>query len=212
MQDSPVSSQAAKPRATARTRWVWAALGVVWIAVVVSGLSMLWAYDNTPGIAGSSPASWPADTRLALAADRPTLVFLAHPQCTCSRASLGELAEVLARATKPPKTYVVFLKPFGVPENWEKTDLWRTATRLPNVTVISDDDGREAKGFGASTSGQTILYASSGALLFTGGITGARGHAGDNAGRASLVELLNRGGAARSRTDVFGCRLFASAT
>jgi hypothetical protein len=61
------------------------------------------------------------------------------------------------------------------------------------------------------TSGQTVLYDNEGALLFSGGITGARGHAGDNAGRTSLVELLNRGAAGRSRTSVFGCPLFASA-
>ena len=59
--------------------------------------------------------------------------------------------------------------------------------------MLRDDDGAEARRFGAETSGQTLLYDEHGALLFSGGITGARGHAGDNAGRASLVALLNRG-------------------
>jgi hypothetical protein len=61
------------------------------------------------------------------------------------------------------------------------------------------------------TSGQTFLYDARGTLLFSGGITGARGHAGDNAGRASIVALLNRAGAATTSTNVFGCSLFASA-
>ena len=79
------------------------------------------------------------------------------------------------------------------------------------MTVVRDDEGLEAERFGASTSGQTVVYDSEGELLFTGGITGARGHAGDNLGRESVLELLNRGKAERSWTSVFGCRLFAFA-
>jgi hypothetical protein len=37
--------------------------------------------------------------------------FEAHPQCSCTRASLDGLGEALARAGTPPKTYVLFLKP-----------------------------------------------------------------------------------------------------
>ena len=119
------------------------------------------------GDPGSSPARWPVETRLVRAADRPTLVLLAHPQCSCTRASLGELAEVLARTSRRPKTYVVFLKPSGFPRDWEKTDLWRTAASLPDVTVVRDDEGMEAARFGASTSGQTVVYDSEGELLFS---------------------------------------------
>ena len=124
--------------------------------------------------------------------DRPTLVFLAHPQCDCTRATLGELAEVLARTSQPPKTYVLFLRPTLFDAGWEQTALWQTARSLPNVTVLRDDDGAEAKRFGAETSGQTLLYDERGTLAFSGGITGSRAHAGDNAGRASLLALINR--------------------
>jgi hypothetical protein len=210
MHDAPFRTPAADPHVTKRPLWLWA-LSIVWAIAVVGGLSVLWAYDNTPGTQGSSPAQWPVETRLVRAADRPTLVLLAHPQCSCTRASLGELAEVLARTSRRPKTYVVFLKPSGFPQDWEKTDLWRTAASLPDVTVVRDDEGLEAARFGASTSGQTVVYDSEGELLFTGGITGARGHAGDNAGRSSVLQLLNRGKAERSGTSVFGCRLFAFA-
>jgi hypothetical protein len=191
-----------------RPLWLWA-LAAAWAVAVVGGLSVLWAYENTPGDSGSSPGQWPAETSLSRATDQPTLVLFAHPQCSCTRASLGELAETLARANKQPKTYVVFLKPFGFGPDWEKTDLWQTAASLPNVTVIRDDEGVEATRFGAITSGQTVLYDDEGTLLFSGGITGARGHAGDNAGRASLVALLNHGKTERSWTSVFGCRLFS---
>jgi hypothetical protein len=105
---------------------------------------------------------------------------------------------------------VLFLKPEGFTDNWAQSDLWRTAAALPGVTVARDVDGREARRFGAATSGQTLLYDSNGALLFSGGITGARAHAGDNAGRSALVALLNHGRPDRTGTSVFGCPLFAS--
>jgi hypothetical protein len=91
---------------------------------------------------------------------------------------------------------------------WEKTGLWRSASALPDVTVVRDDDGVEARRFGVETSGQTLLYDGRGTLIFSGGITGSRGHEGANAGEASLVALLTRGEADRSGTSVFGCPLF----
>jgi hypothetical protein len=56
-----------------------------------------------------------------------------------------------------------------------------------------------------------MVYDAGGALLFSGGITGSRGHAGDNAGRSSIVALLNRLPGTHTSTNVFGCSLFASA-
>ena len=187
--------------------WFWLA-AAVWLAAAASGLAVLWSYDNAPGEGATAPATWPSETVLARADDRPTLVLLAHPQCSCTRASLDELAEALARATTRPKTYVLFLKPYGVSDEWAHTDLWKTATAIPDVTVVRDDDGVEAKRFGVETSGQTLLYDKTGALLFSGGITGARAHRGDNDGRRAIVDLLNRGTSAKAATNVFGCSLF----
>lgn len=195
-----------------KSSWLVGAFAILWLACAVGGLFVVWAYANGPGIPANADAEWPANTALERAMDRPTLVLLAHPQCTCTRATLVELAEALARAQSLPKTYVVFLKPSSMPDGWEQTDLWKSAAALPNATVIRDDDGREAERFGAATSGQTMLYDARGALLFSGGITGSRAHAGDNAGRATIVALLNRQpGAHASTTNVFGCSLFASA-
>ena len=185
-------------------------LGVVWLGAAAAGLWVLWRYDNTPGEAAHAPQQWPAHTAIVHATDRPTLIMLAHPHCTCTRASMGELAEAIARARTTPKTYVLFMTPRNFASGWETTDLWRTAASLPGVTVMRDDDGREAQRFGATTSGQTLLYDERGQLIFSGGITGARAHAGDNLGRQSLVALLNRQTAERAGTSVFGCPLFSS--
>jgi len=204
--DSPGSPSGA----LARPFWIYA-FAALWLMCAAAGLWRVWAWENGPGLAAAAQSSWPAGTALKLAGDRPTLVLLAHPQCSCTAASIGELAEALARAGTLPKTYVVFLKPSSFAEGWEKTGLWDAATALPNTTVIRDDDGLEATRFGAATSGQAMLYDAAGALLFSGGITGARGHAGDNVGRSTVVALLNQVKPNRATANVFGCSLFAAA-
>ncbi len=134
--------------------------------------------------------------------------MLAHPHCPCTRASVGELALLMAQTQGKAAAYVLFLKLPDFTEEWEKTDLWYSAANIPGVTVLEDEDGAEAKLFNASTSGQTLLYDADGKLLFSGGITGARGHSGDNAGRGAIVSLLNEGKAEQTETAVFGCPLF----
>jgi hypothetical protein len=192
------------------TRYWFGAVAVVWLCSAAAGLAVLWNYDNAPGEAAHPPSSWPSGSHLTRATETSTLIMLAHPQCSCTRASLGELAEVLARAEVRPKTIVVFLKPSTFGDGWEQTELWRMAARLPNVSVVRDDDGVEARSFGGATSGQTFVYDKRGALMFSGGITGARAHQGDNAGRQSVVALLNSGPRAHSATSVFGCPLFVT--
>jgi hypothetical protein len=190
----------------------FAAAALVWLAGVGAGLWALWAFDNRPGVSATAPGRWPVGTALTRSADRPTLLMVAHPQCTCTRASLEELAEILARASSlRPRTYVLFLKPSSVDAGWEQTGLWRQAAALPDVTVLRDDGGVEARRFGVETSGQAMLYDERGTLIYSGGITGSRGHAGENAGELALVALLTRGHAERRTASVFGCSLFSRA-
>lgn len=202
----PVEGAAARIRARQVCLGV---LGACWLAAVGAGLWVVRSYDNAPGVSAHAPVRWPADTRLVLSATAPTLVMLAHPMCPCTRASVDELEEALARSNGAAKTYVLFIRPSGFAEGWEQSDLWKRTARIPGVTPIADDRGVEAARFGTSTSGQTLLYDTGGRLLFSGGITGSRGHAGDNDGRAGLVALLTRSGNGQTRTNVFGCPLFA---
>ena len=182
---------------------------VLWLLMICAGTGLLWSYQSTPGIAAAALERWPADSRIRRDADRATLVMLAHPHCPCTRASLGELARLMAQARGRVSAYVLFVKPSGFPDGWERTDLLADASAIPGVTVVRDDEGVEAGRFRAATSGQTMLYDGGGRLLFSGGITGARGHEGDNAGRAAVVSLLNTSQAGQRETPVFGCPLFA---
>src|ERR1700719_4042579 len=87
---------------TTGTPALWAAFTAVWLVAAVAGISVISRFDNAPGAGANAPARWPVDSVLARAPGRPTLVLLAHPQCSCTRASLDELGEALARAgTKP---------------------------------------------------------------------------------------------------------------
>lgn len=189
-------------------RVLWAVL-IVWLFSVGTGLAWLMAYDNTPGAPADASVGWPAGSTLPRDASGPTLVMLAHPRCDCTRASLGELAELLARAQQRPRTFVVFIRPGGVAAGWEKTGTFVQATRIPGVTVIRDDNGAEAERFGVSTSGQTLLYDRDGQLVYSGGITGARGKSGSNTGRTTLLELLAGAHPTRATAQVFGCSLFS---
>lgn len=181
-----------------------------WILVTGLGLGLLWKYENAPGPAASAPAIWPSHSSIRPATDRATLIMVAHPHCPCTRAGIGELARLMAQAPGRVKTYVLFLKPAGSTTDWEKTDLWQSAASIPGVSVIVDNEGTEARRFHAQTSGQTALYDIDGRLLFSGGITGSRGHSGDNAGRSAIVSLLNSGDAERTETLVFGCPLYSA--
>lgn len=181
----------------------------LWVSLTVVGMGFLWDYENTPGPAADAPARWPADSRLQRPEGRPTLVLLAHPHCPCTRASIGELSRLMTQARGLVTAQVLFVRPQGFSDEWERTDLWSSAAAIPGVSVVRDDEGVEALRFRAKTSGHVALYDAGGGLLFSGGITSARGHAGDNAGRTAIVSLLTAGGAERSETPVFGCPLFA---
>jgi hypothetical protein len=193
----------------ARRRILYALLGATWVAAITLGLSRLWSYESTPGTAARAPAGWPNDARVPRAADKPTLVLLIHPRCPCSRATLGELAAVMTDCRGQLAATVLVLHPTGTPAGWEHTDLWDTAAAIPGVTVLADEQGAQARLFGAATSGQALLFDTAGRLLFAGGITASRGHRGDNAGRDAITALVlhNHPRPAPAQTPVYGCPL-----
>lgn len=190
-----------------RTPTIVIAGGALWLLAIGIGLWMLWNYQNSAGAAGVPPPRWPVNSRVEPVAGQATLVIMAHPHCPCSRASIGELALVMARCQGRVSAYVLFFKPPDFPEGWERTDLWDSAGRIPGVTVLSDEGGIEASRFNAVTSGTAMLYNAEGRLLFSGGITGSRGHSGENEGRSAIVALVTGEAATRAETPVFGCSL-----
>jgi hypothetical protein len=186
-------------------------LSLLWLIAIGVGLSLVWDYDNRPGKRAAAYTHWPIASHISRQQGKPALVMLVHPRCPCSRASIGELARLMADRVGQVSATVVFIRPHEMAADWEKTDVWRSAAIIPGVDVTADVDGIEARRFGAQTSGQTMLYGADGALLFSGGITAARGHWGDNDGVRIIASLLEKGGVAKKETEVFGCPLFEEA-
>jgi hypothetical protein len=178
----------------------------VWLLACVAGLGLLWRYKTRPGPAGDPPRQWPASSGLAVDPGRPTLVMLAHPRCACTRASLDELNQVMNRV-HDVTAYVVFVVPPGVSRGWEHGASWDQAARIPGVVPVADVGGVEAARFRVLVSGHTLLYDRDGRLRFSGGLTGSRGHVGDNVGRRRVLDLLTSGSADRAASNVYGCAL-----
>ncbi len=204
------------------SRLKFAAWAAAWAAVVALGFGWTYAHAATPGMTAKAPARWPAEGApaegasamskhaavIALDPQVPTLIVFAHPHCACTRATLHELEWITTRAQGLVHAYVVFAKPPGAGVDWESTTLHAKAVAMKGVTVLDDDEDVLAHRFLARTSGHVVLYTPGGELRFSGGITGERGHEGDNAGRAAVLVAL------RARTSpptflglVFGCEL-----
>lgn len=187
----------------------WTIAVVLWTAGVGVGGTLLWKYAATAGAAAIPPERWPTRSAIAREAGRATLVMLAHPRCPCTRASLAELAVLMDRIGAQARAHVLFVQPRGVAadDDWAKTALWRSAAAIPGVTVHADTGGAEAALFQAVTSGQVVAYDASGKLVFSGGITGARGHEGDNVGLMRALARISGRRADRDESKVFGCAL-----
>ena len=64
----------------------------------------------------------------------------------------------------------------------------------------------------SATSGHALLYDARSRLEFSGGITVARGHAGDNVGRSAIEALIAGDVTVLRQAPVFGCALHNPAT
>lgn len=189
---------------TAVAGWLLA-VGVVWLWMVQYGFS------TDPPTSAYANTRWPAESSLQPVPDRLTLVLFLHPQCPCSRATLEELDKLLSgpglRAEQQPDVLLLVSYPSEVPGDWQETEILGQATRLPRVQLIHDRDGVETSWFGAVSSGTVMLFDPRGNRLYAGGVTAARGHAGDNAGIDTLNALLTGQTPPTSLLPVFGCRL-----
>lgn len=179
----------------------------LWLFAIGTGIVIILDYENTSGSTGNALRQWVSGTPIPLDPDRDTLIMFAHPRCPCTRASLGELNRLLAQSNGRIAAHVLFFRPPNYPADWPHTELWKSAAAIPGVTVQEDIDDALARKFGAETSGYVLLYNPHGQLLFRGGITGSRGHAGDNPGESAVISLALGKPASVTQTPVYGCSL-----
>lgn len=193
-----------------RNQLVFASAIAAWLATAVWGMKLLGDKAHLPSDAGTPEVRWPATSSLEPAQDRCTLVLGLHPECPCSRATLEELNALLAQGRDTVRIFAIFENAGAAAEPMEDSELWRTAGRLPGVHCVSDRDGAEARRFALKTSGEVRVYGANGALRFRGGITGSRGHVGDNPGREAALAAIrdrNQNPGTVVVTPVFGCAL-----
>jgi len=183
-------------------------LAAIWVILVLVGMDHLLNYAQRAGDPAQPPAEWPMTSSIARAPGKAQLVMVAHPRCPCTRASVEDLSQLMAHCQGSVQAHVLFLVPEGAADRWSVTDLWRSAALIPGVEVVLDRAGREARRFRVETSGETLLYGSDGRLLFSGGITASRGHAGDNPGSDAILSLLLLKKPATNTAPVYGCPLF----
>jgi hypothetical protein len=189
----------------------------IWIASILSastictlfGIALLLTFDQTAGDVSAVPVQWPLSSVIERPARNAALLVFVHPYCSCTVATLHEIATLSAgRESRNghPTTTVLFYRPRK--SGWQPGNLWRKVEdEIPGAHAGWDDDGREARRFGARTSGYTVLYDAKGHLLFNGGVTGSRGHEGSNLGIDRLRISIDTGRPAPHGSLVFGCAL-----
>jgi len=183
----------------------------VWLIAIAGGMFVLLAHTYTAAPDdGPAPKTWPAQCTIPTTPGKPTLVMFIHPKCPCTRATMTELAQLMSRGQGLVNANVMAVRPQGADANWVRTELCSEAAAIPGVTVRVDQDGLEARRFHASASGHVVLYDGGGQLLFSGGITIARGHEGDSTGLLAILDMLHGRTAAAQSAPVYGCPLLNS--
>lgn len=188
--------------------WMLPAACIIWILGILAGMGQLLRYSNSPGDLEYPPRRWPTGSAIPHEAGRATLLMMAHPHCPCTRSSLHELALIVRQCRERMHAHVLFVRHKDAPDDWDESDLRDIASAIPGVEIHTDVEGVEARRFQTETSGTVVLYDPDGNLVFCGGITGARGHEGENEGRGAVIAMLSGERNATPRTLVFGCGLF----
>ncbi len=176
----------------------------LWFCCICTGLWILADHDTRPGQSARASAQWPSSTALTRPRNTPVLLAFLHPLCPCSRASLAELARIRSVA----RTRLQVVGVIGLPQGLNPTDaqpMINSLRRIEGAQIFLDTDLTETHRFGCYTSGQALLYTAQGRLCYQGGMTGARGHEGDNAGKTALLAALELNLPGLASAPVYGC-------
>lgn len=190
--NSPANRTAQPDRS--RSRSLVLAAACLSTAIGCAGLLILTAHAAIPGNSGTGQPWWPSGTPLGEMHGKPKLVIAIHPECPCTRASLRQLASVLA--TGRDRCDAIALV---------RSDAANDLSPIPGLRIVPDPGGRLAAKLGQFTSGDVVFYGTDGKRLFHGGITDSRGHEGRCSGSQALSQLLIGEACTTTTAPVFGC-------
>lgn len=184
---------------------------------MLMGFGSLVRYSLAMGDPGAPPQRI-AETLDENARATIRLLFFAHPQCPCTRASVAELERLLLRTSKEghridARAYLY--TPPGTHPRWMRTTLASRLAAIPAVRTEQDPGGMHAQAYGIRTSGHVLIYREH-ELIFSGGITPARGHEGRSEAWLSAADAIlggsvgsgEMGGTGGLNWPVYGCALF----
>ncbi len=184
-----------------------AAWMAAWGLAIGAGMLLMHAYALSPGDPGAPPARWPARSHLGRDGARPQLLIFLHPRCPCSRASVAELAGILARCEGRLAARAVLYRPAAWDDAWFEPAFLAALREIPGLEITPDPAAEEARRFGVATSGHVLLFDARGELKFSGGLTPGRGQFGDDTGRSALLARLVGPSPRGPDEPIFGCPL-----
>ena len=181
-----------------------------WLAMILVGHGWL-LEEASEGAEAAASQNWPSDSALPLMMDKYTLLFFAHPKCTCTRASLYELDRLMARYNDKIEGHLAFATDpeFGTVSAQDENPLWAHGNRIEGIRPFLDHNNAEIRRFQVRVSGTVLLFSPAGKLCFAGGITPFKGHCGISAGRQAIESVIASKATELIRTPVFGCSLVA---
>jgi len=138
---------------------------------------------------------------------RPTLFVFLHPECPCSAATVEELARISERCNGELKILGIFSDYSTLPHPPHQSGMWNKLESILGARPLLDDDAHLRRSFHASTSGECFLLGPDAHVLYHGGITSARGHAGPSSGGDAIISSFNGDTMGIVTAPVFGCTL-----
>lgn len=177
---------------------------VCWCVILLPCLYAFARYQTTPGTTGIIAPHWPSSSNLEKAEGEHSLVVFLHPKCPCSIATVRNVFEQV----RPKAVVFVLVLPLGVDASFADGPVRRLLEQDYHHRPVVDCGGREAKLFGAETSGHVFLFDCEGRTQFSGGVTASRGRLGFSPSVA-LLQARDRYPSTELPNDcpIYGCPL-----
>lgn len=134
-------------------------------------------------------AKWPESSEIERNDQAPHLLVFVHPYCPCTRATLTNLHDSIR--SKLLNVTVVQLRSARFENVHSPISTIEEVIRGRDWNLVFDTEGVEARKFGVVTSGECLLFAPSGKLVFSGGVTALRGHSGTNRSLSTLLAHID---------------------
>ncbi|MFN6208156.1 MAG: hypothetical protein ACK49R_17145 [Planctomycetota bacterium] len=143
-------------------RQVAVCIGLLLLPVIACGLWM--AFPRAASV--KAPPNWPQASNLVRNFTAPTMVLFVEPEQADAAQNLDQLDQLVKQNRLA--AYVVF------EGNQPTASLLAKARKLPNTTVVIDQQNREAEQFQTASAGDCLLFDRHGKLHFHGELAATR--------------------------------------